>query len=146
MKAMELSTSATSNHRMFIVGTNPTQNFPYHHPWLLGWGPMQYGRIPPRTCDRNWQGLRRSEAQWVWLGLASHEWLRYWLDPHVPHVYQWCSLGNGPCPRRRIIFASWCIACAAAGCAEPVEYAISVWPKSLCKWEIHPDTPLQMYF
>jgi hypothetical protein len=38
------------------------------------------------------------------------------------------------------------IACAATGCAEPIEYATSVRPKSFCKLECHPDTPLQKYW
>jgi hypothetical protein len=50
------------------------------------------------------------------------------LDPHVRHADQLCILGNGPCPCRRIIFPSWHIACVAAGCVEPAEYAASVRP------------------
>jgi hypothetical protein len=44
------------------------------------------------------------------------------------------------------IFPSWRIACATAGCAEPIEYAASVQPKSFYKLECHPDTPLQKYW
>ena len=107
---------------------------------------MQYGGIPTWTYGINWQGLRIFEAQWVWLGLVSREWLGSWLDPHVLHVDQWCSLGNGPYPCRRSIFPSWRIACAAARCAESVEYVVSVQPKSCCKLEYHTDTPLQNYW
>ena len=78
VKVLGLNTSTTSNHLTIVVGTSPTQIFPYHHPCLFGWGPMQYGRIPTRTYGRNWQGPRSFEAQWVWLGLASHGWLEYW--------------------------------------------------------------------
>jgi hypothetical protein len=51
-----------------------------------------------------------------------------------------------PVHAERSIFPGWRIACAVAGCAEPVEYAASVWPKSCCKLECHPDTPLQKYW
>ena len=107
---------------------------------------MQYGIIPTWTCDRNWKFLRSFKAEWVWLGLANHEWIRSWLDPHAHHVDPWCSLSTGPCPCRRGIFSSWHIACAAAGCAEATEYVASVRPKSCCKWECHLDTPLQKYW
>jgi hypothetical protein len=46
---------------------------------------------------------------------------------------QRCSLSNGPCPCRRSIFPSLHIVCISVGCAEPVEYVVSVMPKSCCR-------------
>jgi hypothetical protein len=43
------------------------------------------------------------------------------MDPHVRHVDQLCSRGNGPCPCRRSIFPSWHIACVAAGCEKTLK-------------------------
>jgi len=146
VKVLGLSTSIASNHRNLVVGTEPTQISPYHHPWLLGWGSMQYGIIPTWTCGRNWQGPRNSEAQWVWLGMASHEWLVFWMDPHVHHAYQWCSPGNESFPCRRIIFRSCRRVGVFGGCAEPTGYAANVLPKYCCKWGCHPDTPVQNYW
>ena len=131
---------------MLVVVPFPMQNFPCHRPWLLSWGPMQYGRIPTRTYSRNWKGPRNFEAQWVWLGLASQRWVGSWLDPHVHHADQLCSPGNGPCPCRRSIFPSWHIACVVTGFEKPIEYDAIVQPKSWYKWECHPDTPLQNYW
>ena len=82
----------------------------------------------------------------MWLGLVIHGWLGYWLDPHVHHVDQWCIPSNEPCPCWRSIFPSWRISCAAAGCAKPTEYVASVLLESCCKWECHPDKPLQKYW
>jgi hypothetical protein len=43
VKLLGISTSATSNHRTLIVGTDPMQISPYHHPCLFGEGPCNMG-------------------------------------------------------------------------------------------------------
>jgi hypothetical protein len=36
VRVLGLSTSAASNRRTLVAGTDITQIFPYHHPWLFG--------------------------------------------------------------------------------------------------------------
>jgi hypothetical protein len=62
VKVLGMSTSVASNHRTIVVGTDPMEISPYHHPYLFGTGPIQYGRIPKRTYGRNWQGPKGFEA------------------------------------------------------------------------------------
>jgi len=143
IKLLGLRTSTTWNHKVLVVGTWPTQKFPYHHPWLLEWGPMQYGRIPLWTYNKYWKGLISFKSQWAWLGLPRNRWPRSWMDPNVHHYNKKCSLGTRPCPCRRSLFPGWHIDCTVTECEKPTKYDGSVSPKYYCRWICHPNTQLK---
>jgi len=142
-RVLEMSTSSALDHHMLVFVPSPTQNFPYHHAWSLGWGPMQYGIIPTWTIGRSWQVPRSYEAQLVWSRMDSHGWLGSYMDQHVPHAHQQCVPSIGPCSCQTSIFPSWHIACAAIECSKPVEYATCAPPKFFWRWGCHPNIPPQ---
>jgi hypothetical protein len=58
-----------SNHRTLVVGTNPTQISPYHHPIYLVEGPCNMGESqhePAVEIGKAQEALKLSECGWGW--------------------------------------------------------------------------------
>ena len=123
-----------SNPWMVFVVTRPKRTWLWLHLWSLGSRAKQYERTPTQTNSKSLRSLRIYEALVELSRLANHEWLGFWLGPHVAHVHPLCILDIVFSPCRTSTYPNWHITYVVTLCSRSTKCVANVPPKFYWRW------------